>query len=76
MTDGGENIEAIDVAAMRARADGVDGIPVRWVAPDAPAGVALWLTHLGGSAEESVPMRCCRRWASGRDQSRLTRCST
>ena len=34
----------------------VDGIPVRWVSADAPAGVALWLTHLGGSAEQAEPM--------------------
>jgi uncharacterized protein len=36
--------------------DEVDGIPVRWVTADAPAGMALWLTHLGGSAEQSGPM--------------------
>jgi hypothetical protein len=29
---------------------------VRWVAPDTPQGVALWLTHLGGSAEQTAPM--------------------
>jgi alpha-beta hydrolase superfamily lysophospholipase len=36
--------------------DEVDGIPVRWVTADAPVGVGLWLTHLGGSAEEAEPM--------------------
>jgi len=36
--------------------DEVDGIPVRWAAGDAPYGVALWLTHLGGSAEQTQPM--------------------
>jgi hypothetical protein len=34
----------------------VDGIPMRWAAADAPVGVALWLTHLGGSAEQTLPM--------------------
>jgi hypothetical protein len=29
---------------------------VPWVAPDTPQGVALWLTHLGGSAEQTAPM--------------------
>jgi dienelactone hydrolase len=41
---------------MRDGADEVDGIPVRWAGPDAPGGVALWLTHLGGSAEQTAPM--------------------
>jgi uncharacterized protein len=36
--------------------EAVDGIPVQWVAADTPRGVALWLTHLGGSAEQTVPM--------------------
>jgi alpha-beta hydrolase superfamily lysophospholipase len=36
--------------------EAVDGIPLRWVAPDPPRGVALWLTHLGGSAEQTAPM--------------------
>lgn len=36
--------------------DEVDGIPVRWAVADAPDGVALWLTHLGGSAEQTQPM--------------------
>jgi len=36
--------------------DEVDGIPVRLVTADAPVGVALWLTHLGGSAESAEPM--------------------
>jgi hypothetical protein len=30
-------------------ANQVDGIPVRWAAAGAPVGLALWLTHLGGS---------------------------
>jgi alpha-beta hydrolase superfamily lysophospholipase len=34
----------------------VDGIPVRWSAADGPTGVALWLTHLGGSAEQTDSM--------------------
>ena len=34
----------------------VEGIPVRWVMPHGPRGVALWLTHLGGSTEQIVPM--------------------
>ncbi len=37
-------------------ADEVDGITARWAATDAPDGVALWLTHLGGSAEQTQPM--------------------
>jgi hypothetical protein len=36
--------------------EAVEGIPVRWVAADAPQGVALWPTHLGGSAEQPAPM--------------------
>jgi alpha-beta hydrolase superfamily lysophospholipase len=36
--------------------DDVDGIPVRWVAPPRAVGAALWLTHLGGSAEQAEPM--------------------
>ncbi len=36
--------------------DEVDGIPVRWAAADAPDGLALWLTHLGGSAGQTQPM--------------------
>jgi dienelactone hydrolase len=34
----------------------VDGIPVRWAAPRRAVGAALWLTHLGGSAEQVEPM--------------------
>ena len=41
---------------MRDGLDAVEGIPVQWVAADAPHGVALWLTHLGGSAEQTAPM--------------------
>lgn len=41
---------------MRDGVETVDGIPVRWIAPDAPHGVALWLTHLGGSTEQTAPM--------------------
>ena len=37
-------------------ANQVDGIPVRWAAAGAPVGLALWLTHLGGSAEQTQPM--------------------
>jgi uncharacterized protein len=40
----------------RAGVEIVDGIPVRWVAPEAPHGVALWLTHLGGSVQQTAPM--------------------
>jgi alpha-beta hydrolase superfamily lysophospholipase len=56
MTAHQEQIRATDPAAMRDGVDEVDGIPVRWAAPDTAAGVALWLTHLGGSAEETAPM--------------------
>ena len=41
---------------MRDGVDTLEGIPVRWVMPDGPRGVALWLTHLGGSIEQTVPM--------------------
>lgn len=35
----------------------VEGIPVVWREPDGPAaGAALWLTHLGGSTEQTLPM--------------------
>jgi uncharacterized protein len=38
-------------------ADTVEGIPVSWAAPSTGArGTALWLTHLGGSAEQAAPM--------------------
>jgi len=37
-------------------AENVDGIPVRWAKPANPGGAALWLTHLGGSAEQTEPM--------------------
>ena len=36
--------------------DEIDGIPLRWAAPDVPVGVALWLTYLGGSADQTQPM--------------------
>jgi uncharacterized protein len=37
--------------------DTVEGIPVNWAAPRTGAtGTALWLTHLGGSAEQAAPM--------------------
>lgn len=36
--------------------DEVDGIPVRWAAAEEPVGVALWLSYLGGSAEQTTPM--------------------
>jgi uncharacterized protein len=42
--------------AVTGGVEAVEGIPVRWVAADAPQGVALWLTHLGGSAEQTAPM--------------------
>jgi hypothetical protein len=29
---------------------------MRWAAADAPVGVGLWLTHLGGSAKQTLPM--------------------
>ena len=41
---------------MVAGAEDVDGIPVRWVAPPSAAGAAVWLTHLGGSTEQTEPM--------------------
>ena len=41
---------------MKDGLEAVEGIPVQWVAADAPHGVALWLTHLGGSAEQAAPM--------------------
>ena len=35
----------------------VEGIPVSWAAPSTGAtGTALWLTHLGGSAEQAAPV--------------------
>lgn len=37
--------------------DVIDGIPVCWVAPEGAAvGTAIWLTHLGGSGEQTRPM--------------------
>lgn len=42
---------------MAANRVDVEGIPVVWQAPERrPVGVALWLTHLGGSAERTLPM--------------------
>ncbi len=42
---------------MDERSASVDGIPVTYVLPDGPpGGVALWLSHLGGSAAQTVPM--------------------
>ena len=41
---------------MREGVEAVEGIPVRWVAADAPRGVALWRTHLGGTTERTAPM--------------------
>jgi alpha-beta hydrolase superfamily lysophospholipase len=44
--------------------DVVDGIPVCWVTPAGEAtGTALWLTHLGGSSDQTRPMldRLARR---------------
>jgi uncharacterized protein len=35
----------------------VDGIPVGWVRPAGrPVGAALWLSHLGGSVDQTEPM--------------------
>lgn len=53
MRDNGHRMAA-DVASGT---EDVDGIPLRWVAPpQAAAGAALWLTHLGGSIEQAEPM--------------------
>lgn len=41
---------------MRGGVETIEGIPVQWVAPGAPQGVALWLTHLGGSTEQAALM--------------------
>jgi dienelactone hydrolase len=41
---------------IRGGVEAVDGIPVRWVAADPPQGIALWLTHLGGTTEQTAPM--------------------
>ena len=39
------------------RCEDVDGVPVVWREPDGAArGAALWLTYLGGSVEQAVPM--------------------
>lgn len=43
-------------AAVASGTDDVDGIPVRWVAPPSAVGAAVWLTHLGGSTEQTEPM--------------------
>jgi alpha-beta hydrolase superfamily lysophospholipase len=37
-------------------AEDVDGIPVCSAAPPRAVGAVLWLTHLGGSAEQTEPM--------------------
>lgn len=37
-------------------AEELDGIPVRWLRPVRVTGAALWLTHLGGSTEQTEPM--------------------
>jgi uncharacterized protein len=35
----------------------VDGIPLRWVVPERVEGpLALWMSHLGGSKEQCLPM--------------------
>jgi hypothetical protein len=41
---------------VRDGVEAVEGIPLQWVAADVPQGVALWLTHLGGSTEQTAPM--------------------
>jgi uncharacterized protein len=42
---------------MTFETDDVEGIPVTWSMPgSAPVGAALWLTHLGGSTEQTLPM--------------------
>jgi len=42
---------------MTHHTDEVEGIPVAWATPDSsPTGVALWLTHLGGSTQQTLPM--------------------
>ncbi len=44
-------------ARLHSGAEDVEGIPVRWMAPDGDVtGIALWLTHLGGSSEQTFPM--------------------
>jgi hypothetical protein len=37
-------------------AEDVDWIPMHWAAPPRAVAAALWLTHLGGSAEQVEPM--------------------
>lgn len=39
------------------QSDDIDGMPVVWLMPESrPTGAALWLTHLGGSTAQTVPM--------------------
>ncbi len=49
----------------------VDGIPVLLVMSDGELGgdVVLWMSHLGGSAEQTIPMaRALRRCRALRSQ--------
>ena len=41
---------------MRGGVETIEGMPVQWVAPGAARGVALWLTHPGGSTEQAALM--------------------
>jgi uncharacterized protein len=45
------------VAEPAVQSGEIDGIPVVWLLPDSrPRGAALWLTHLGGSTAQTIPM--------------------
>jgi uncharacterized protein len=41
---------------VRGGVETIEGIPVQWVALSAARGVALWLTHPGGSTEQAALM--------------------
>jgi pimeloyl-ACP methyl ester carboxylesterase len=42
---------------VREQTTDLDGIPLVWVEPPGnPPGTAVWLTHLGGSAQQRVPV--------------------
>lgn len=44
-------------SSIRIDAGSVDGIPVAWASPrGAPVGIVLWLSHLGGSTQQTQPM--------------------
>jgi uncharacterized protein len=52
-----EDCEELTNENITSGGDTVEGIPVSWAVPRTGAtGTALWLTHLGGSAEQAVPM--------------------